>query len=159
MCISFLLARRFKGKVYVFLMTVVLILLSLFSIAFPSVWGTFGEGITFWQANLPTIPLSFPFHASISKQYMILFRILFPELIRPYPNPPAYFIRIYFLTNQFWTNEKLTPLYFLTSELVILLISFFLLINLVGAMLGYWISKTTFLEKLLTRRKNKVKRA
>ena len=156
MFISFLLARRRKGKVYILLMTVVLILVLLLSIGFPSVWGTLRDGTTVWQVNSSTIPLSFPFHTSISREYLVIGRA---EYIPPFPLPPIYRARLYFLAIQVWTNEIAWNYLLLTSERIILLVSFFLLFNLIGAILGYWISKATFLEKLLTRRKNKVKPA
>jgi hypothetical protein len=156
---SFLLARRFKGKVYVLLMTVVLILMSLLSIGFPSVWGTLSsvniilDGTTVWQVNLPAIPLSFPFHASISEPPPIN---IAGDWMPPIPFPPLYSVKLYFLAYQVWTNEMLGPLHLLTSEHIVLLLPFFLLVNLVGAILGYWISKATFIETLFARRKTKV---
>ena len=153
MFISFLLGRRFKGKVYVLLMTVVLILVSLLSIGFPSVWRTLRDGTTVWQVNLPTIPLSFPFHTSISREYLLF---LHEGIMNRFPPmyPPMYRVRLCFLAIQVWTNEKLAPLYhLLTSERIILLVSFFLLVNLIGAILGYWINKTTFIERFFARRK------
>ena len=154
--ISFLLTRKFKGKVYILLMTAVLILISLFSIGVPSIWGTlewhrlaveyYGEETTIWQLNIPAIPLSFPFHASISEEYPIL-------LIRPgYTPPPSYQIELCFLTSKIWANDYVNR--FLTSEHIFLLLSSFLLVNLVGAILGYWISKTTFIDKLLKKGHN-----
>jgi len=146
MFISFLLARRFKGKVYVLLMTIVLILVSLFSIGFPSVWRSTG-GDTIWRLNLPAIPLSFPFHISISRPLMIrLHDIPIPEHFWLHPLPPTYEIRLCFLTIQIWSN---LDWWLLTSQDIILLVSSFLLINITGAILGYWISKTTFIDKLL----------
>ncbi len=150
MFISFLLARRFKGKVYVLLMTVVLILMSLLSIGFPSVWGTMRDETTVWQVNLPAIPLSFPFHTSISEPPPIN---IAGDWMPPIPFPPTYSVRLYFLTYQVWTNEMPGLLQLLTSEHIVLLLPFFLLVNLIGATFGYWISKTTFIDKLLTRRK------
>ena len=146
MLISFLFARKLKGKAYVLLMTVVLILVSLFSIGFPSVWGSTG-GNTIWQVNLPAIPLSFPFHISISRPIIILLHdVPIPECFRLHPLPPMYEIRLYFLTIQIWSN---LDWWLLTSQDIILLVSSFLVINLVGAILGYWISKTTFIDELL----------
>jgi len=160
---SFLLARRFKGKVYFLLMTVVLILMSLLSIGFPSVWGTLPEHgrlqvdqtkrdeTTVWQVNLPAIPLSFPFHTSISEPPPIN---IAGDWILPFPFPPTYSVRLYFLTYQVWTNEMPDPLQLLTSEHIVLLPPFFLLVNLIGATFGYWISKTTFIDKLLKKNKS-----
>jgi len=145
MFISFLLARRFKGKVYVLLMTVVLIPMSLLSIGFPSVWGTMRDGPTVWQVNLPAIPLSFPFHTSISKGPPIN---IVGTWRPPFPFPPTYSVRLYLLTYQVWTNEMPGPLQLLTSEHIVLLLPFFLLVNLMGAIIGYWISKSTILERL-----------
>jgi len=151
MFISFLLARKFRGKVYVLLMILVPVLISLFSIGFPSVWGTLEwyslavehvrEGTTIWHMNIPAIPLSFPFYASISEEYHFL------PFIVDYTPPPLYQIELYFLTNQIWTNGHVH--WVLTSEHTILLVSSFLLVNIVGAIFGYWISKLTFIEKLL----------
>ncbi len=140
-------------------MTVVLILMSLLSIGFPSVWGTLSsvyiilDGTTVWQVNLPAIPLSFPFHTSISEPPPIN---IAGDWMPPFPFPPTYSVRLYFLTYQVWTNEMPGLLQLLTSEHIVLLLPFFLLVNLAGAILGYWISKTTFIDKLLTRRKTKV---
>jgi len=142
---SFLLARRFKGKVYVLLVTVVLILMSLLSIGFPSVWGTMRDETTVWQVNLPAIPLSFPFHTSISEGPPIN---IVGTWRPPFPFPPTYSVRLYFLTYQVWTNEMSGPLQLLTSEHIVFLLPFFLLVNLIGATFGYWISKTTFIDKL-----------
>jgi len=149
--ISFILARRFKGKVYVLLMAVVLILMSLLSIGFPSVWGTMRDETTVWQVNLPAIPLSFPFHTSISKDPPIR---TVGTWIPPFPFPPTYSVRLYFLTYQVWTNEMPGLLQLLTSEHIVLLLPFFLLVNLIGAIFGYLISKTTFIDKLLKKGQN-----
>jgi hypothetical protein len=42
----------------------------------------------------------------------------------------------------------------LQLESLAFLTSFFLLLNLAGAVLGYWISKTTFIEKLLKKKQD-----
>ncbi len=151
MFISFLLARRLQGKVYVLSIAVVLVLVSLLSIGFPSVWGTVGwsqlaveyvgEGTTIWQLNTPAVPLSFPFYASISEEYH------FVPFIIGYPSAPLYQIELTFLTNPIWANNRYY--WFLTSEHIILLASSFFIINLAGAILGYWLGKSTFIEKLL----------
>jgi len=154
MLISFLLARKLRGKIYVLLMTVVLILVSLSSIGFPSVWRSTG-GDTIWQVNLPVIPLSFPFHISISRPLMIrLHDVPIPDFFRLHPLPPTYEIGLYFLTIQIWSN---LDWWLLTSQDIILLVSSFLLINIVGAIIGYWISKTTFIGRYFARRKTEEK--
>jgi len=144
MFISFLLARKIKGKLYVLLITVVLILVSLFSIGFPSVWRSIGGDII-WQVNLPATPLSFPFHADISEvPYCTI-------AIHPSPpHPPRYDVKLFFLGLQIESLNFIA----LTTSHIIFSVSFFLLFNLAGAVLGYWISKTTFIDKLLKKDKS-----
>ncbi len=155
MFISFLLVRKkYRGKAYVLLMTAVLVLVSLVSLGAPSVWGTLewhrlaveyvGEGTTIWQINMPAVPLSFPFYISISEGYPIL-----PAII-DHTFPPLYQIELYFLTSQIWANNPYHWL--LTSEDIILLASSFFIINLVGAIFGYLISKTAFVDELLKKK-------
>ena len=147
MFISFLLARKIKGKLYVLLITVVLILVSLFSIGFPRIWDYLGWRYSpeyiFWQLNLPALALSFPFHVYFSQV------LHFVSPLPPLPNPPRYDLSLFFLV------FKLESFYgiFLTIGYIILLVSFFLLVNLVGAILGYWISKTTFIDRQLKKDK------
>jgi len=60
-------------------------------------------------------------------------------------------VELFFLRS---TIDGLDPyLINLTPSYIILLVSFFLLINVVGAILGYWISKTTFMNRYFARRK------
>ena len=143
MFISLLLARRFKGKVFVLLMTAVLILVSVSSIGFPSVWRSY-YGVTFWQVNSPAIPLSFPFYVSIPEVDYLTINIPHPK-----PLPPGYDLELFFL------GFMIDGLYLIHLEAshIIFLVSFFLLINLVGAIFGYWISKTTFMDRYFGRRK------
>jgi hypothetical protein len=91
--------------------------------------------------NIPAVPLSFPFYASISEEYH------FVPFIIGYPSAPLYQVELNFLTSHIWANNL--HYWLLTSEHVILLVSSFFIINLAGAMLGYWISKTTFIDKVL----------
>ncbi len=143
MFMSLLLARKFKGKVFVLLMTPVLIIISVSSIGFPSVWSSY-YGIIFWQMNSPAIPLSFPFHVSMRETYRYTSSI--------HPTPPGYDVKLFFLWS---TIDGLLGFYLinLTASYITLLASFFLLVNLVGAIFGYWISKTPFIDRYLGRRK------
>jgi hypothetical protein len=143
MFITFLLTRKFKGKVFVLLVTAVLILISVLSIGFPSVWRSY-YGITFWQMNSPAIPLSFPFYVSIPEVSYATINIPHPR-----PLPPGYDVELFFL------GFMIDGLYLihLQASHIIFLVSFFLLINLVGAIFGYWISKTTFMNRYFARRK------
>jgi hypothetical protein len=150
MFISFLLARKIKGKLYVLLITVVLILVSLFSIGFPSIWDYLGWRYSpeyrFWQLNLPALALSFPFHVYFSQVFLPAHW----HFVSPLPNPPIYDLSLYFLVFKLESFGRI----YLTIGYIILLVPFFLLVNLVGAILGYWISKTTFIDKLLKKRQN-----
>jgi hypothetical protein len=155
MFISFLLARKFRGKTYVLLMAYILLLMTIFSMGFPNIgrvqWRARVHGmqttlvITFWKVYLPAIPLSFPFYADISEvSYGTI--AIFPQP----PYIPRYDVKLFFL------GLQIENLYFihLTTSHIIFSVSFFLLFNLVGAIFGYWISKATFIDKLLKKRQN-----
>jgi len=142
MFVSLLLARKFKGKIFVPLMTAVLILVSASSIGFPSVWGSYGRD-TFWQVNLRTIPLSYPFYVNIPNTHHATINLL------QYRFPPTYDMELFFF--MFMIDDVI--LISLQLSHIILLVSFFLLVNLVGAIFGYWISKTTFMDRYFDRRK------
>jgi len=150
MFISFLLARKFRGKTYVLLMVYILLLITMFSMGFPNsvrVRWSHGERTvvtTFWKVYLPAIPLSFPFYAEISEVPVYTIAIHQP------PHPPRYDVKLFFLGLQI---ESLNFIVLTTSH-IIFSVSFFLLFNLVGAILGYWISKTTFIDKLLKKGRN-----
>jgi len=134
MFVSLLLARKSKGKVFVLLMTAVLILMSVSSIGFPSVWGSYGCD-TFWQVNSRTIPLSYPFHVNIFNSRHATINLL------RYRTPPTYDMELFLFV---FMIDELSLISFQVSH-IILLVSFFLLINLVGAVFGYWINKTTLI--------------
>ena len=136
--LSFLLARRFSGKIYTTLIIVATILVSFFS-AFG--WITIHQHTDFTfktveYYRLHPVPLSFPFYASA-----------FVEL-PAWPLP-------------FDLSRVIYQIDFLTFEIISVTIdyssftlgtasiyfSFFLLVNIVGAIMGYWISKTTFVKR------------
>ena len=134
MFVSFFLARRFGGKAYVSLLTVFTILITLFSVGLPRMDAYWRY--TYWKYSVELrhpLPLSFPFYASV----FVVLGIHWG----PYP-PPRYY-QLYFLT--FKLQELGLPVEF---EHFILFYSFFLEINIVGVIIGYWISKTTLVEKL-----------
>jgi len=95
--------------------------------------------------NSPAIPLSFPFYVSIPEVSYATINI-YPE---PRPLPPGYDVELFFL------GFMIDGLYLihLKASHIIFLVSFFLLINLVGAVFGYWISKATFMDRYFVRRK------
>jgi len=140
MLASFLLARKFKGKVYISLMIVVLIIVSVFSIGFPTAWRSSIGSTTVWKLNLSNTPLSFPFHAYISEEFYLV-----PMIYPNQPRPPIYNVKLYFFGFPIGSVDFII----LTTSYLLLLASFFLLVNLAGAIFGYWISKSTFIDKLL----------
>jgi hypothetical protein len=134
MFISFILARKFTGKTYVSLMTVLLILVSLFSMGLPRLLPYYQYQSTY-ELKYP-LPLSFPFYASLQ-----------PVTVTGRPPPPIGLYLLHFLTFEF--VRVYAPF---TLGWLCLYYSFFLLFNLVGAIFGYWISKTTFIDKLIEER-------
>ena len=137
MFISFLLARRFRWKTYVALTTVIVALVSLFSVTIVYLYPLPLFDVRVKQYPLP---LAFPFYVSIRRLSGYGFYYVF---------------EIYFLMLRI---EH--PILSLSPASMLDIISFFgkiympfLLINVVGATFGYWISKTTFIDKLLARRK------
>jgi hypothetical protein len=137
MFISFLLARRFRWKTYVALTTIIVALVSLFSVTVVYLYPLPLFDVRVKQYPLP---LSFPFHVCIWRYSGYGFR---------------YGVEIYFLTLRIGHQS----LWLAPSSMFDIMNFFgkvyisFLLINVVGAIFGYWISKTTFIDKLLTRRK------
>ena len=147
MFISLLLARKFKGKVFVLLITAVLILISVSSAGFPSIKDLEAEpNEGYWQVNLFAIPLSFPFHAHFSE---VNGGFIMPPPLPHFIRPPYYDVKLYSFGFEIGANYFIP----LTTNYVVFLTSFFLLVNLVGAIFGYWISKTTFMNRYFARRK------
>jgi len=80
------------------------------------------------------IPLSFPFYTLIDTTMGF---IIPPHL------PPLYgYHQLYFLTAEI--GRFVFPL---RSDLFLLVYSFFILVNIIGAIIGYWIGKSAILER------------
>jgi len=139
MFISFILVRRFRGKTSVALIGVTVFLISLFSAIVVLLYPLHlfsGESQYSFQSPLPSNIFSFPFHVCIRRfwGYGFFYEVEFHfvgfkivhQFLKLFPNKMFDFI-VFF--------GKLYPVY--------------LLINLVGAIIGYSISKTTFIDKLL----------
>ena len=137
MLISFLLARKFRWKIYVALIAVIVTLISLFSVTVIYLYPLLV--VWFWGKAYP-LPLSFPFHVCI---------------LRYSGYGLFYGVDIYFLTlrigyqGEFSLYNTLDAINFFGKVYIP-----FLLINVVGAIFGYWISKTSFIEKLLKKGQN-----
>lgn len=108
--LSFLLARKFGSRIYILSVTILIIVIPLFSVG---------------------LPLSFPFYAFIWAGISA---------------PEACIYGLYFLT--FEINRSVTTSYFF-HRMFFIYYSFFLLVNVVGAILGYWISKSKTLREIL----------
>jgi hypothetical protein len=146
MFISFVLARRFSGRNYVTLIIVTIALLSFFS-AFG--WITLHQRTDFTHRTsqwykLSPVPLSLPFYASV----------LYDMAVRPLPiDSSRITYRIGLLTVEILSVTESYSSFTLGQASVYF--SFFFLVNLIGAILGYWINKSTFIDRYFTGRKPK----
>jgi hypothetical protein len=142
MFISFLLSRRFRGKTYVSLTTAMVLVISFFSFGLPSMASS---GAHYPTPSYYPLPLSFPFYSlDITHPSWGMFQVLAESY-------ELYFLG--FLITETWDSYPLlqghspfTAIFFLAY------FQFFLLINLAGAIFGYWINKIKFIEKYFTRR-------
>lgn len=150
MVTSFFLAKKFHQKTYVFLSAVIIALISLFSVGLPY---RESSASSYWPLRYTSgivirypLPLSFPFYAFIN------------HTLQPsYPSPNQMLLEIYqieFLTlqlpqslprtliyqNQTWTPQNLMIFYADWGD-YFLYYTFFFSLNLVGAIVGYWIGK------------------
>lgn len=120
---------------YALLMITAIALISFLSVGFPSFYrydrDFYGNRVLLLKVKYP-LPLSLPFYASF-----------YPSLSAPY-------YLIYFLTVKLHDLGR-----YPTAGRFILDFTFFLLINLVGAIFGYWLSKATFIERYFVRKLGK----
>jgi len=135
MFISFLLARRFRRRTYVTLIIVIIVLVSFFS-AFGWIARRQRMDWTFKTVHYYTfhpIPISFPFYASIFYSWTVL----------PGPIDGSMFTyQISFLTFEITRATTYYPSPFTLASASVYC-SFFLLINIIGTFVGYWIGKLT----------------
>lgn len=141
MFMSFLLAKRFRGKLYVFLMAIVLALTSFFSTGFPHYCSRVFFDRTESGVLLENpLLLTFPFHASLCLERTIGF------------DRETYQLRFLTLMFQEYSVYSEGPRGTLSLDIswsiYILFISFFILVNMVGAIIGYWISKKALIQNL-----------
>ena len=132
--LSFVSTKRLRGSKYVLLMILVIALMSFLS-AFNMVKVITYDSTYYFAPNLP-IPLSFPLYASLDTNWFFDASLYFP---------PRYgFYELHFLTVEI--GGFLFPF---TSDLLILFYSLFILVNIIGAIIGYWIGKSAFSERLI----------
>ena len=141
--LSFVLARKFQGRKYAIFVFVVIVLVSFFS-AFG--WITIHQRTDYthktvqWYKFHP-VPLSFPVYASV----------FYHLTVGPLPIDESEIIyQIGFLAFEI---ARVTTYYFsFTLVNVFNYYSFFLVVNIVGAFVGYWIGKSTILERFFKKR-------
>ena len=124
--ISFLLARRFSGKIYVPLIVVAMILISISSVGWITIINEHRIGVE----PQGTLPLSFPFNTI--KIYVL-------------GSWPVYSLRfLEFQIIEVFPEHK----WLLSSEQFLLIYTFFLLVNIVGILIGYWMKTQRWLSIL-----------
>lgn len=146
MLVSLLLAKRFHGKIYVLLMAVGLVLTSFFSVGVPSYHFISKDSAVEAQSGIlldNPLPLSFPIYASLNLEWRAL-----SAWTQHYQ---LYFLTFIFYKNKVQSQSLIYMWLFLSWGDYILYYSFFLIVNFVGAVIGYWLSKTTFIDKLLAK--------
>lgn len=142
MLISFLLARRFRGITYVLLTTVALLSISLLSFGFPPM--VYSRSPRTGIPGFHSFPLSFPLYS---------FDNTYPcgMLLSPYvpPFPESYELHLL----NFKISETISHYPILSHisylDLLLRFLPFFLIINIVGVILGYEFSKLTFTHSYL----------
>jgi len=132
--LSFVSTKRLRGSRYVLLMIIIIALISFFS-AFNMVKVITYNSTYYFAPNLP-IPLSFPLYALIDTNWTFD--------LSPYFPPRYGFYELRFLTVEI--GDFLFPF---TSDFLILSYSLFILVNIIGAIIGYWIGKSAFSERLI----------
>jgi hypothetical protein len=143
--LSFVLARKFEGRKYAMLIFTVIVLVS-FSSAFG--WITIHQYEEFplrtiEYYRLHPVPLSFPFYASTSLHLPITLLNYSPIL--GLFNLTKIIYQIDFLTFEIISINIYYSSF--TLKIAPLCYSFFLVVNVIGAIVGYWIGKSEILER------------
>lgn len=140
--VSFLLTRKLRGKTRVLPVIASLVLISFFSVGTPNYHELPMEnqrGILFDNP----LSISFPFYASLTIENVGI-------------STGTQYYQLYFLTlmlHKDWVQATSPGVIWLNMSWsdYILYYSFFMLVNMVGTIIGYWLSKAAFIDKLLTR--------
>jgi len=142
---SFILIRKFSAKVSSWLIVVCLILISFFSVGIPEptyydFYSTMETYLFIWNP----LPLSFPVYALVAPSG------------RTVRQMDALWYRFHFFSlsiGEEWMRigGEGGPTNFRVFE-YLLYYSFFMLVNIVGAVFGYWLSKTAFLDKIVQKK-------
>lgn len=161
MLLSFLQARMFRPKAYVVFSAVTIALISFISVGVPY----YKSGVSYFpQQPLQQtsgivirnpLPLSFPFYSSVNHTTQLgpyagfktsweVYQIEFLTL--RFPQSALHTI-VYQNTTHAESQQSLTSFYLDWGD-YLLYFSFFTLVNLVGAIIGYWISRSNLANKL-----------
>jgi len=148
--LSFVLARKFKGRKYAIFVFVTIVVVSFFS-AFG--WITIRQYEEFplrttEYYRLHPVPLSFPFYASTSLHLPITL-LNYPPVLRLFDLTKIIY-RINFLTLEIISINTLYSSF--TFGIAPSCYSFFLVVNIIGAVVGYWIGKSTILERFFKKK-------
>ncbi len=167
MGVSFLLAVRFRQEKYVLWSAVVVALVSLLSAGVPHYESYFYSYLP-QSSNVSGVvisdplPFSFPFYAYINRTSYTsslppredIYEYYQIELVML--RLPQSYVRTVMDTYVNIGFEQPTRFLYLDWGDYLLYYTFFLALNLVGAIIGYWISKSTFVVRYLFGRKPKL---
>jgi len=139
--LSLLFARKLKGATYAIPMIIVISFVSFLS-AFGQLKVVYYRGLN-WHILYPNSPppLSFPFYSDIYSSPPPL-HVEWPSniMIEEFYGLKFLGVEIHRTNSMFDMEESL------------LIYVFFLLVNVIGTLIGYWINKSTFTERLFERK-------
>jgi len=141
MFVSFFLARMLRWKIYLLLMSAILVLVSVFSIGVPYYESkVFPFRTTSGVLIENPIPLSFPFYATLYQEI---------HGVGSFENYRLNFLAFTLLEYNIWSEVRLwgSLSYNLSWADYVLFLLVFSLGNFVGAIIGYWINITTLKKK------------
>jgi hypothetical protein len=150
MLLSFVSSKLLPGKVYVLVMLAFLIPASFLSIGIPQQQPDYLDYLTGEQAILldAPFPFSFPVYASvvIERDVEVLYQ----------------YYRLFFLN--YVLNDRMvvaagnlgSVFFHFPAFYYVLYFSFFMLIDVFGAIIGYWLGKSAFIDRHLATLKQRI---
>lgn len=147
MIASFLLAKRFSGKKYLSRMTIIIASISLLSVGLNSVTSDHGVGYINPKLPIPPLPLTLPVYAGY---YLTVTGGQSTDNITETYGFERHYT-LFFLGMTIKHYNLGSDFAVLPFEDFILAYALFTLINLTGAVLGYWLSKSTFIKRHFAR--------
>lgn len=146
--LSFVSSKLLRGKAYVLMILAFLIPATFLSVGGPRQWPNQRDFAAGGPTIFPTLPFpfSFPVYASFvidRHDDVIYYRLSFLN---------------YVLSDR-WIFAKYSlspPLFNFPSFYYVLYFSFFMLINVFGAMIGYWLGKSAFIDRRINSMKQRI---